>query len=130
MSYDDDYDSEDETPKTPARLRAKEGSEVIQPSTFRDSAISFVPEESDYASTDLSTMERKLFTAEMDSYNLYLHNLHKAFTKATTLSSLLSLVNAGLSVNRQRREAAAALRSSRNNEIELDILGNPITRNK
>jgi hypothetical protein len=130
MSYDDYDTDEDDTPKPPAKLKSKEGTEIMSPEVFRSEAISFVPEESDYASTDLSTIEKKLFTAEMDSYDLYLYNLHKAFKKTTTLSSLLSIVNMGLRVNQSRREAASILRRSRQDSIELDILGNPITSAK
>lgn len=126
----DDYLDDDELDAPPVpRLKAQGGSEICGVDSFKDEAIGYVPEPSDFASVNLTPIARQALTSELAHYDLYLHNIAKAFRSATTISSLISLVHCGLTVNKQRRDAVQLTVGQKDSDIiEFDLQGNPIIK--
>lgn len=85
----------------------------------------------DLQEVKISNFQKKLFKNEMDSCDLYLRNLHRGFSAATTVKGIISLVGASLAVHTHRRQAMKDLSfevEDRDNVVELDNLGRPIKR--
>lgn len=125
MIDDEDTDIDEKS------LKPKEGSEIMHTAGMRTDSLDYDPADGDFDPNQFPTIKKKLFQAEMHAYDTYLHNINKAFRSATTISSLISLVRTGLTVNQQRRHAALEMLKADKPEeenslvIELDSYGNP-----
>jgi len=85
--------------------------------------------------TDLEELEttklnKKVFLNEMDSCDMYLNNLHSSFKYASSVRSVIALVNASLSVHRHRRifMAQTSMQCAQTEEVEYDVMGNVIKK--
>lgn len=83
------------------------------------------------AELDVSELEKRVTTAEMASCDLYLHNLHASFPKATSVNSLVKLVTTCIGVHRHRRDVLTTLKENsqpKGDTIEIGVTGGIIKK--
>jgi hypothetical protein len=71
---------------------------------------------------------RKVFASEMENCDIYFENIHKSFKFATSIDSVIRLVNTGMAINTHRRklmQEASGVKSEGTSQ-QFDALGRPI----
>lgn len=109
---------------------AEDGEEYVGTDGVRAEPLPLAVSTNDLQDIPITEFEKKLFMTEMETCDLYLHNIHKAFNHAITIKSIVTLVGAGIGVMKHRR---AVLKDISNipddpNSIEYDNMGNIIRK--
>lgn len=89
-----------------------------------ESTLPLVLQAEDLAPLTLSPLDAKVLTSELEDYNLYLKNVHKGFSFATSVNSIMKLVGTGLAIHKQRRSILKEIRESKKDPFEMDEHGN------
>ena len=122
-----------ETPDAPAIYEG--GGDVLADGSTSDLIGDSFPinlKERDVVDTVKDETNRKVFIAEMQSYDVYLHNMHKLFPKITTVRSAVTLVAACLTIHKHRRSVLEKVSGfvEQDNEPVYDVMGNIVQKRR
>lgn len=98
---------------------------------LKGDALSLNVTQSDLSDSGITDFEKKVFLNEMESCDMYLHNLHKTFKYVTTVNSVIKLVAASLVVHKHRRsvmEKTSKIKVEDEDTIEFDNMGRVIKK--
>lgn len=118
-----------EDTELPAVLKDTEDS-IVTNSNLVDDALPLDLTEKDISDKLPTEVEKKLLLNEMAGCDLYLHNIHKSFKYAGSVSSVIALVKAGVGVQIHRRatlEKASGVSEKQKPAIQFDTMGNIIS---
>lgn len=125
--FDDDFD-DIEAPLPPAK-KSSEDYDVVETTSLRATVTDLALTPSDCIEAQLPKIQQRILVHELETYDVFTHNIVRGFGYATTIDSLISLVKCGLQVNEQRRRAVRELtQAAQSDTVEMDVFGNVIPR--